>query len=411
MKTIAAALAVLLVSACGVEARAPLASAGPSVSAAAAAEQLVVEGPTQTLVIDPRTGRPVTTLPAGVLSPAKDLLVGLRSEGTTTKLWGTDLSGRPVLDVALPGRYGLPDAYGAAPSGFSPNGKWLVAVSRDAAESRFAIVDVAKAAVASTVTLGVRFSFDAIHNDGSAMYLIEHPVAGSTAYNVRLYDLQAKVLRPDIIFDKAAIGQFDPAVGLMDGTFHVSVAPKSGDWSYGLYMRPNGSPFVHALNVPGRYAQCIVHLAGTWTATSMFSMVLSDDGRLLYVIDAAGGSVSMIDAKIQRVVGRATFATRGPGDPRAASAAVSPDGSRLYATGAGGIAVLQTADLGLRGWLATDLAVRSIVVSRDGARLFALAGDAVHTIDAASGRTLGPIATVPGAQRVHLVAPAPLSRG
>lgn len=409
MKVIAALLALVLGATCGGESRAPLASTAPAPSAVSA-ERLVVEGTSQTAVIDPASGRTVATLPAGVLSPAKDLLVGLAESGDTTTLWAQDLGGRPVFDIALPGRYALPDAYGVAPSGFSPNGRWLVAVSRDAAESRFAVIDVAGAAVASTVTLGSRFSFDAIHNDGTAMYLIEHPVAGSTAYNVRFYDLRAKVLRPDIIFDKAAIGQFDPAVGLMDGTFHVSVAPKSGDWSYGLYMRPNGSPFVHALNVPGRFAQCIVDLAGKWTGTSMFSMALSDDGRLLYVVDAAGGSVSMIDASIQRVVGRATFATRGLGDPRAASAAISRDGSRLYATGARGVAVLQTADLGLRGWLATDLAVRSIAVAADGARLFALSGDAVHTIDAVSGRVITLLVTVPGATRIHLVAPAPLSR-
>lgn len=409
MKVIAATLLLVLAAACGGESRVPLVSTAPAPSAVSA-ERLVVEGTAQTVVIDPASGRTVATLPAGTLSPAKDLLVGLAESGDTTTLWARDLGGRPVFDVALPGRYALPDAYGAAPSGFSPNGRWLVALSRDAAESRFVIVDIAKAAVASTVTLGARFSFDAIHNDGSAMYLIEHPIAGSTAYNVRFYDLRAKVLRPDIIFDKAAIGQFDPAVGVMDGTFHVSVAPKSGDWSYGLYMRPDGSPFVHALNVPGRYAQCIVHLAGKWTGTSMFSMALSDDGRLLYVVDAAGGSVSMIDASIQRVVGSAAFATRGPGDPRAADAAVSPDGSRLYATGAGGIAVLQTADLKLRGWLATDLVIRSIAVATDGARLFALSGDAVHTIEAASGRVLTLLATVPGAVRIHLVMRDALSR-
>lgn len=408
MKPIALALSLALAAACGSDGRAPLASPTMAV-AGPAIERLVVEGTATTVVLDPATGRTVTTLPAAQLAPSRDLLVGLTSEGTATKLWGTDLAGRPVLDLTLSGRYAFPAAYGASPSGFSPNGKWLVAVARDDKESRFAIVDIARGALAETITLGSRFSFDAIHNDGSALYLIEHPVAGSTAYNVRLYDVGAKRLQPEPIFDKTAIGQFDPAIGLMDGTFHVSVAPTTGDWSYGLYMRPNGSPFVHALNVPGRYAQCIVDLAGKWTPSSMFSMALSGDGRSLYVVDTAGGAVSVIDAQRQKVARRATFATRGGGDPRAASAAISPDGTRLYASGARGIAVLQASDLVLRGWLATDLAVRSIAVSRDGAQVFALSGDAVYAVNAASGRVLA-LATVPGAERIHLSAPAPLSR-
>ena len=406
---IALALTLIVAGSCGTDARAPHASA-TAAAAGPAVERLVVEGAASTVVMDPTNGRIVTTLPTGQLAPTKDLLVGLTAEGTTTRLWGTDLTGRPVLDLVLPGRFAFPAAYGAAPSGFSPNGKWLVAVSRDATESRFAIVDVAKAALATTVTLGSRFSFDAIHGDGSALYLIEHPVAGSTAYNVRLYDVHAKRLQPEPIFDKAAIGRFDPALGLMDGTFHVSVAPTSGDWSYGLYMRPSGSPFVHALNVPGRHATCIVDLAGKWTPTSMFSMALSDDGRSLYVVDAAGGAISVIDALTQKVSRRATFTTRGGGDPRAASAALSRDGTRLYATGANGIATIQTRDLTLRGWAATDLAVRSVAVSTDGARLFALAGDGVHSIDAASGRVLALLATVPDATRIHLVTRDPLSR-
>src|SRR5258705_4581817 len=130
-------------------------------------------------------------LAGGALAPWLDLIVHLNSSRTKSAVSGVDLAGHPVFDLALPGDYRVPNAYGAAPSGFSPNGKWLVLVSRDAADSRFAILDVAVAhpRVATTVTLSARFTFDAIHNDGSAMYLIEHPVAGSTSYNVPFFDV------------------------------------------------------------------------------------------------------------------------------------------------------------------------------------------------------------------------------
>jgi DNA-binding beta-propeller fold protein YncE len=397
----------MLASACGAPAAAPLSAPVGTASATGTAERLVIESDLATEVVEITTARVTATLPGGVLAPSKDLVVHLDAGSGKTAVSGVDLAGGSVFALALSGEYAFPNTYGAAPSGFSPNGQWLALVSRDATQSRFAVIDIAHAAVAATITLGSRFTFDAIHNDGSAMYVIEHPQPGSTAYNVRFYDLRAKTLSPDIIFDKASVTQYDPTVGLMDGTFHVSVAPTKGDWSFGLYMRPNGSPFVHALNVPGHYATCIIDLAGTWAPSSMFSMALSDDGRSLYVVDPSGGTISVVDALTQKVSRKATFATRGPGDPHGASAVISRDGTRLYASAARGIAIVQTTDLSLKGWAATDLPVRSLAVSSDGARLFALSGDTVQVIDAASGRVVSQLATVAGARAIHLLARDP----
>src|SRR6266511_2472605 len=315
-------LGVILVAACGVRADAPLASpARPSASPLT--QWIVVEGDTATSVVDAVSGAVLATLPGGLLAPSADLVVSLKPEGAITKVSAVDLNNKQVLDLSLPGSYALPNAYGAAPSGFSPNGKWLVLVARDGPQSHFAI---------------------------------------------------------------------------------VSVAPTQGDWSYGLYMRPNGAPFVHALNVPGHYATCILDLAGSWKPSSMFSMAMADDGRWLYVVDPAGGNVSVIDALTQKVARRATFATRGGGDPRAASAVVSHDGTRLYASGAHGIAMLLTTDLSLGGWLGADLTVRSVAISRDSARLYALVGDEVKVIDIASGRVVGQLPSVMGARALHVLA-------
>ena len=398
-------LVALLLAACGGAPNAQSA-ATPSTapSAAPVPERLIVEGDDATRIVDPATGTITKTLPGGVLSPALDLIVSARGDAAKTAVLGTSLSGDPVLSVALPGEFRLPNAYGAAPSAFSPNGQWLVLVARDANTSRFAIVDVAHNKVASIVELSSRFTFDAIHNDGNAMYLIEHPKPGATSYNVRFYDLSQNVLKPDLIFDKGSITQYDPTVGLMDGTFHVSVAPKTGDWSFGLYMRPNGSPFVHALNVPGHYATCIVDLAGVWTKASRFSMTLADDGRYLYVIDAGMGTISVIDAQTQKVARRATFPGRSGDGDQNANAVISHDGTRIYAEGAHGIAMLATSDLSLKGWAAPDLAVRSLALTQDGARLYALANDAVSLIDPFTGRVTSLLASVPGARAIHLIA-------
>jgi DNA-binding beta-propeller fold protein YncE len=398
-------LVVALLAACGTAAR-PASDSLPATSLAPAAPaRLLLESDDATRIVDASTGQILATLPGGVVSPAKDLIVRLEAAGSETIVNAVDLEGRATPKLRLDGGYHLPSAYGAAPSGFSPNGKWLVLVSRSGKDSLFSVIDVAKWTVAKTVTLGSRFSFDAIHNDGSAMYLIEHPNPGATAYNVRLYDLRTGYLKPDIIFDKAQVTQYDPSVGLMDGTFHVSVAPKAGDWSYGLYMRPNGTPFVHALNVPGGYAQCILDLAGKWTSTSMFSMAMNGDGSRLYVVDAAMGTVSVINGSTQKVVKRATFAgKRAASDVKIASAVVSRDGSRVYATSTRGIAAIYTPDTSFKGWLADDLAVTSLALSVDGTRLYALADGSVKVLEAVSGRALSDLVPAPNVRAIHVLA-------
>ena len=395
-----------LIAACGSSAQ-PLSQDLPAApTTAARPARLLVEGDDSTLILDAASGQPQgKPLPGGVLSPGNDRIVRAAKDGGDTLLEAFDLTGRAAPKLRLAGDYQFPTAYGAAPSGFSPNGSWLVLVSRDATESRFQIVDVAHWTLGPTAVLSSRFTFDAIHNDGSAMYLIEHPVAGGTSYNVRLYRVPAQMLDPNIIFDKTAVAQYDPTVGLMDGTFHVSVAPKAGLWSYGLYMRPNGAPFVHALNVPGGYAQCIVDLEGKWTSTSMFSMAMTDDGTRLYVVDASNGSISVIDGDTHAVIRKATFAgRRSPDGTRTASAVISHDGSRLYASSTRGIAAITTPDFSLKGWLAPDLAVTSIAISPDSSRLYALADGAVQVIDAATGKVLNAhLADAPNARAIHVL--------
>ncbi|HET8567870.1 MAG TPA: hypothetical protein VFM93_02650 [Candidatus Limnocylindria bacterium] len=424
-------LAGLLVVACGSPGTRPPAPVDqPS---AATRDELVVSAQEATLVLDATSGTTLRTLPAGTLSPARDAIVAVTPGGAMcgdprdmqacTLVQAYDLLGRLLEEWFLTGRYTLPAQYGPAASGFSPNGKWLVLVSRDAVLSRFAILDLTRLGQRSAlagpglaapaakgshtiVALSARFSFDAIHDDGGALYLIEHPVEGATAYNVRLYEVRAQRLRPEPIFDKAVITRFDPTTGLMDGAFHASVAPVGGQWQYGLYVKRDGSLFVHALNLAQRFATCIVDLPGRRAASSMLSLALSRDAGRLFVVDPGAGSAAEIDAASQKVRRAASFAGRGgTGDPARAAAVVSPDGGRLYATGPRGVAVLATADLALRGWVAAGAEVRALALSTDGGRLYAFAGGAVEVLEAPSGRSLATFA-VPASVRALAVAAA-----
>ena len=63
----------------------------------------MVEGDGGTQIIETATGRTVATLPGGLLAPSKDLVVRVAPEGASTHVQGTDLAGKPLLDVALPG--------------------------------------------------------------------------------------------------------------------------------------------------------------------------------------------------------------------------------------------------------------------------------------------------------------------
>ena len=118
-------------------------------SAPAGGEELIVSEGQATLVLDAKTGATLRTLPAGVLSPAKDAIISLHSDPLAcgglepcTYVAAYDLRGKILEEWRLDDRYVLPATYGPAPSGFSPNGRWLVLVKRDAALSTFAILDL-----------------------------------------------------------------------------------------------------------------------------------------------------------------------------------------------------------------------------------------------------------------------------
>ncbi len=108
----------------------------PSVPAveqpAAAHDELILSAERSTLVFDPTNGATLRTLPAGVLSPARDAIVSVSPDAATcggrrdvkpcTAVAAYDLQGTLLDEWSLDGSYVLPATYGPARSGFSPNG-------------------------------------------------------------------------------------------------------------------------------------------------------------------------------------------------------------------------------------------------------------------------------------------------
>src|SRR5207247_8651676 len=107
-------------------------------------------------------------------------------------------TGRPMSQLTVPGAYAFANEGIAAPAGLSPNGRWLVLVGASGAESSFAVVDTSLVRLAAFAKVPGPFTYDAISDDGTSLYLIERitPQAAQAlpgvnvayGYRVRVYD-------------------------------------------------------------------------------------------------------------------------------------------------------------------------------------------------------------------------------
>ena len=320
--------------------------------------------------------------------------------------------------MTLLGDYVLPTiGLDGTPGGLSPNGRRLVLQAVPAAEelqrfasegrrrSRFAVVDTSLAEPPQMVELVGNFSFDALSDDGSSLYVIEHMTATSPGpYQVRVYDLRANVLEEQIVAAKGEALQ-------MDGARLSAVASTDGTWLYSLYLNSTDGPFVHALNVDTRFAMCIF-LPTTGKADRekqlFWSLALSNDGRDLYAANGALGIVAEVSSTEFRVTRTATLpapaasgdmlehvarrlvpAARAKGMP-AGDAALSPDGKILFMPGVMGVVAVDTVDFAVRGRYLDDRPVQHVAVSPDGERLYVAspAWSMLVQLDAATGATV-----------------------
>jgi len=184
----------------------------------------------------------------------------------------------------------------------------------------------------------------------------------------------------------------------MNGLYHTSVAV-SGDWFLSLYTNPDRGPFIHALNTTQLYAQCILNMPDVPVALRpAWSMLLDAKRGLLYAVNGAGGVASEVDTTrlvvVRSSIDLAPAATTLTTTPLHA-AALSADGSRIYAAAERGLLVLYTGDLSVHARYATDRRVDSVAISDDGQRLYVAAAGSITRIEAATGRVLGTVSSAP----------------
>jgi len=189
--------------------------------------------------------------------------------------------------MRLPGSWGTPAIGNGALTGqgFSRDGRTLVLASQSgpfASPSKFLIVDPKRAKILRTITLRGSFTFDAISPDGSRMYLIQYTHAASNDLNhyiVRGYDLRTNRLMLGKIVDRREHED------TMAGYAVTRTTSSDGRWVYTLYQKPNGEPFVHALDTVRAAAYCVDLPSSPSTNQALYNIVLSlrNDDRTLAV--------------------------------------------------------------------------------------------------------------------------------
>jgi hypothetical protein len=362
-------------------------------------------------------GALVRSLGRALASPDGSVYYTLEGAAPTTLRWIDAKTGRAITQIDLPGAYGFADERELAPSGLSPNGRWLVLVGEAGATSRFAVIDTALLRLAATPQVPGPFMYDAISDDGTSLYLVERitPEAArqifaspAYSYRVRAYDVPAAKLSETLVVDVKLAAQptgdsnAETRVdGIMSGIYQSSVPSRDGLWNFSFYYNPNRGPFIHVLHLNSRSAFCILDLPivpGGYEKRLGWSLALTPSGQTLYAVNGALGIVSSIDATTLKVTRTATIA----GLPSAAatapssssSARMAQDARKLWFAATRGVALVDTSDFALRGLFVPDRVVRSISLSPDGRRLYALSDEGtVWMLDATTGRQLAQIPT------------------
>jgi hypothetical protein len=196
---------------------------------------------------------------AGVASRGGGLNYVAVSDGAGGTLLESIARGEVRSWVRLDGSWGIPTVGTSFPSGegLARDGRTLVLASTSepyASPSTFLVVDARRMKAVRTIVLRGRFSFDALSPDASRLYLIQYAHGSSydvTHYIVRDYDMRTSRLLPGRIVDRAETDE------KMTGYAVTRTTSADGRWVYTLYQKPEGEPFVHALDTVAATAHCI----------------------------------------------------------------------------------------------------------------------------------------------------------
>jgi hypothetical protein len=324
------------------------------------------QGPLQ--AFDVFTGAHRYTLPRGYLSANGKVFVSSAQAKTkrTTVVRFDTRTGRISRGWSVPGRWNA--------AGVSMDGR------------RIALAQYRRGATVLEVSgsrsvLRGNVEVEALSPDGRRLFLIHWRRSG---YDLQQLDLLTRVLSPT---------RLDEPDEKMSGTAWTAVATRDGRWLLTLYLKADGTSFVHALDLERGIAHCIdLPLRGEAYSVGMTSLTLSPDERRLYLASPWLGRVTTVDLETKEVTRVARFrwtptsttpAKFGP------NGAVTANGRMLAFSGGARIWLYDTAfgivrRAPVRGGNIVGLGFRP-----DGRSLLALrAGANPVALDAATGKRL-----------------------
>ncbi len=224
--------------------------------------------------------------------------VALPAEGYTSL--AEIYRGKVTRFASFPYAVGIPYAtFGGEPAGLSADGTTLVLADATPptgnlrTSSHFDVVFTNNLSERAAVTLKGDFSYDALSPDGGRLYLIQH--VDQTRYVVRAYDVDGHALLPGTIADKSQAGW------VMAGIPVARTSGPGGRRVYTLYMRPGGTPFVHALDTVDGVAHCTGVPYVNQNAMFNLRLTLVDGGRTLSIRRPDGKEVVAMDTRTWRL--------------------------------------------------------------------------------------------------------------
>ena len=336
-------------------------------------------------VLDSGTGTVVRELPIG--TPTSDwsrYYIATQLTGSVQLKAIDPASGQTIAQTTLPSGYNLPNiAFQGPTAGLSPNGQWLALTSQTRVATNFLVGSSALTDAFKTISVKGDFVFDALSNDGKSLYLIQK-MKDPNHYQVRLYDVSAGFLMPQVVVDKREPNE------PMNGIRGDSVADPAGNHVYTVYARQAG-PFIHALPLDQPIAWCVDLPSKNPTNIELqfhWALALGHDGRI-YAVNSSLNTVAVMQAgQPPTIVQTASVAAnfppplagegRGGGfvtsadakGPQIGGAALSPDGRTLFSFADRGVIAIDTATLKVRARYLDPWMPDTMRLSSDGKWLY-----------------------------------------
>ena len=379
--------------------------------------------PRETLLLSTQAGPLVVQVPSGSVLFDRPgtvaslggswLLSATPSAGSTLLETVGGADAEPASNVRLDGTL---DVRVVAESGAAvalmdplPDG-WDPEVPLPRSTTPIVVADPTGAGQPRTYDLRGNFEPEAFSTDDRQLFMIQHlPAEAPTVYRVTVLDLKRGRVYP-------VFGPYKTPPERMPGIRLQQIISPNDDQLYTLYSsaRPGYAPhhapvandatvsFVHVLSLQDGWAHCVGLPQELWDRPAgEQAMATSPNGRLLYIVDATLGLVTVMDtASLEIRTAPIDLAAQGV---RHTSAVVSADGSALFVATAGehsGVTRIDTDTFEVvRTWETDD--VSGLGLSADGERLYVAFDDRVEVMDATTGSELAGVA---------VASPAPIER-